>query len=53
VPTAELGAHRGELSIDHIAVPKEWVVVSADQIPAESAGKRLSDHDAYVVVIGS
>jgi hypothetical protein len=27
--------------------------VSADQIPAESEGKRLSDHDAYVVEIGS
>ena len=53
VPTAELGAHRGELSIDHIAVPKEWVVVTADQVPAEDAGKRLSDHDAYVVEIGS
>jgi len=52
VPTAELGAHRSERAIDHVAVPKEWVVVSAEQVPAR-AGKRLSDHDAYVVEIGA
>jgi len=49
VPTAELGAHRGERSIDHIAVPKEWVVLAAEQVAAAEDGKRLSDHDAYVV----
>jgi hypothetical protein len=49
VPTAELEAHRGERSIDHIAVPKEWVVLAAEQVAAAEDGKRLSDHDAYVV----
>ena len=53
VPTAELDAHRGARSIDHIAVPKEWVLVSADRVPAEADGKRLSDHDAYVVEAGA
>ncbi|HET9421109.1 MAG TPA: endonuclease/exonuclease/phosphatase family protein [Nocardioides sp.] len=49
VPTADLDAHRGERSVDHIAFPKDWVVVSADQVPAVEGSKRLSDHDAYVV----
>jgi hypothetical protein len=52
VPTAELGAHRGERSIDHVAVPKDWVVVGAERIAADGDGRRLSDHDAYVVQIG-
>ena len=52
VPTAELDAHRGERSIDHVAVPKEWVVVGAERVAAVAGGKRLSDHDAYVVEIG-
>ncbi len=52
VPTADLDAHRGERSIDHVAVPKEWVVVSAERVEAVADGKRLSDHDAYVVEIG-
>lgn len=49
VPTAEL-PHRidGLLSIDHIAVPPESETV-ATQVVAERDGKRLSDHDAYVV----
>lgn len=51
VPTAELGAHRGDRSIDHIAVPKEWVLLAAEQLPAVVDGKRLSDHDAYVVEV--
>jgi hypothetical protein len=51
VPTAELDAHKGERSIDHVAVPKEWVVIGAEQVPAEADGKRLSDHDAYVVEV--
>jgi hypothetical protein len=51
VPTVDLPAYRGELSIDHIAIPKEWVLISAEQVPAEVDGKRLSDHDAYVVEV--
>ena len=51
VPTTEL-PHRieGLLSIDHIAVPKD-VAAGATRIAAEAGGKRLSDHDAYVVEI--
>lgn len=51
VLTADL-PHRLEdlLSIDHVAVPAAWTVTSADRIVAvDRAGKRLSDHDAYVV----
>ena len=49
VPTAEL-PHRtdGLLSIDHVAVPDGWEC-SAARVVAERGGKRLSDHDAYVV----
>lgn len=53
VPTSELGAYRGERSVDHIAVPKEWVLLSAERVPAAAGGKRLSDHDAYVVEVES
>jgi hypothetical protein len=52
VPTADLPAHRGGLSIDHVAVPKEWVLLGVEQVPATWDDKRLSDHDAYVVEIG-
>lgn len=38
----------GLLSIDHIAVPATWGVDSCERLVAESAGARLSDHDAYV-----
>jgi hypothetical protein len=50
VPTTQL-AHRipGLLSIDHIAVPVTAAVVSADRLSAQADGRRLSDHDAYVV----
>lgn len=50
VPTANL-PHRldGRGSIDHIAVPGSWRVLSADRVSATREGKRLSDHDAYVV----
>jgi hypothetical protein len=49
-PTAELGHRdRGMCSIDHIAVPERWKVGSAEQLTAEADGRRLSDHDAYVV----
>lgn len=49
VPTAELDAYRGERSIDHVAIPKEWVLVRTERVEATADGKRLSDHDAYVV----
>jgi hypothetical protein len=46
VPTAHLPHRiRGLLSIDHIAVPPDWAVVSATRLSAEG----LSDHDCYVV----
>ncbi|WP_210649192.1 endonuclease/exonuclease/phosphatase family protein [Nocardioides sp. SYSU D00065] len=49
VPTAELPhAIDGLLSIDHIAVPA-GTAASARRVSAEHHGKRLSDHDAYVV----
>lgn len=50
VPTAS-SPHQiaGLLSIDHIAVPKTWVV-RATQQHRDFVGKtRISDHDAYVV----
>ncbi|NYG54969.1 endonuclease/exonuclease/phosphatase family metal-dependent hydrolase [Nocardioides perillae] len=52
VPTAPL-AHRipGLLSIDHIAVPRAWPVAGAVRVVAEAGGRRLSDHDAYVVEV--
>jgi endonuclease/exonuclease/phosphatase family metal-dependent hydrolase len=52
VPTADL-PHRieGLLSIDHIAVPPEEAVVEASAVDASQDGRRLSDHDAYVVEI--
>lgn len=46
--------HRIErlLSIDHVAVPAETVVQDATRVVAAAAdGKRLSDHDAYVVTV--
>lgn len=51
VPTANLG-HRieGLLSIDHIAVPAA-LHAQASRIDASHEGKRLSDHDAYVVEV--
>ncbi len=53
VPTTQL-PHRidGLLSIDHIAVPRGWST-SATRLPAERDGKRLSDHDAYVVELSA
>lgn len=49
VPTADL-PHRtdGLLSIDHVAVPHRWEC-SAARVVAGRDGKRLSDHDAYVI----
>ena len=51
-PTAEL-PHKtgGLLSVDHIAV-SAGRSASATRIVAEHGGKRLSDHDAYVVEVG-
>ena len=50
VPTAEL-PHRidGLLSIDHIAVSQEFAGEPTRVVAAKGA-KRLSDHDAYVVL---
>ena len=52
VPTKSLGsATPGHRSIDHIAVPMAWDVLDAGRISANVQGRRLSDHDAYVVSI--
>lgn len=51
--TADL-PHRitGLLTIDHIAIPDYWQLRDASRVVAESPdGRRLSDHDAYVVEI--
>ncbi|PUA82454.1 endonuclease/exonuclease/phosphatase family protein [Nocardioides currus] len=49
VPTSDLPhAIDGLLSIDHIAIPAGWSGV-ASRVVAEHDGRRLSDHDAYVV----
>ena len=53
VPTALL-PHRidGLLTIDHIAIARSEADVIPTRCIAESEGKRLTDHDAYVVEIG-
>ena len=52
LPTKSLGsATTGHGSIDHIAVPMAWDVLGAGRISADVQGRRLSDHDAYVVSI--
>ena len=53
VATAEQ-PHRidGITSIDHIAVPND-VAAGGERVVAEADGKRLSDHDAYVVTTRS
>ncbi len=50
VPTAS-SPHQIEelLSIDHIAVPKSWVVSATQRHRAFVGETRISDHDAYVV----
>lgn len=51
VPTAKLPHPiEGLLSIDHVAVPA-GSAASARRVVAECDGKRLSDHDAYVVEV--
>jgi endonuclease/exonuclease/phosphatase family metal-dependent hydrolase len=42
----------GLLSIDHIAVPAGARVGSCRRVAAVADGRRLSDHDAYVVELG-
>lgn len=50
LPTRSLGsATPGHRSIDHIAVPVGWDVQSVYRVSAIARGRRLSDHDAYVV----
>ena len=50
VPTENLAhAIPGLLSIDHIAVPAEWRFTDCRRVVAVAAGKRLSDHDAYIL----
>jgi len=49
VPTSVLGAAAGDGSVNHVALPADWTVMSVTRYVAESVGKRLSDHDAYVV----
>lgn len=43
-------AIEGLLSIDHVAVPEAWDT-ACRRIVADNRGRRLSDHDAYVVVV--
>lgn len=44
----------GLLTIDHIAIPERWQVRDARRVAAESPdGRRLSDHDAYVVEVAA
>jgi hypothetical protein len=51
-PTANLPQRiDAVLTIDHIAVPATWAIVSADRHIAEADGARISDHDAYVVEV--
>lgn len=52
VPTRSLSsATPGQRSIDHIAVPTGWDVNGAYRVAAETDGRRLSDHDAYIVCV--
>lgn len=49
VPTADLPhVVDGLLTIDHVAVPRD-VAATASRVVAEHDGRRLSDHDVYVV----
>jgi endonuclease/exonuclease/phosphatase family metal-dependent hydrolase len=51
-PTVDLShALPDLLTIDHIAVPSGARVTSVAQVDAAVAGRRLSDHDAYVVTV--
>lgn len=50
VPTETLRGRRsgGQSSIDHVAVPDDWVVTGAGRV---TVGRRLSDHDLYWVEV--
>ena len=50
MPTAS-SSHQIEdlLSIDHIAVPKSWLVTATRRHRAFVGETRISDHDAYLV----
>jgi hypothetical protein len=52
VPTAAL-PHRiaGAFTIDHIAIPAAWHVRGAERVHAQADGRRLSDHDVYVLEV--
>jgi len=50
-PTSVLGSEHGAGSVNHIAVPDSWTVMSVERHVASSGGKRLSDHDAYVIQV--
>nr|WP_165763363.1 MULTISPECIES: endonuclease/exonuclease/phosphatase family protein [unclassified Nocardioides] len=51
-PTADLShALPRLLTIDHIAVPTGARVTAVAQVEATRSGRRLSDHDAYVVTV--
>lgn len=53
-PTTDL-PHQidGLLSIDHVAIPMDATVSSAQRVSALLQRGRLSDHDAYVVELGA
>ena len=52
VPTAQLPhAIDGLLTIDHVAVPSAWEVLTAARVPAVSDSMRLSDHDLYLIEV--
>lgn len=51
VPTTHLMHHLGGCTIDHVAVPSSCATEGAWRVLAECGGKRLSDHDAYVVEV--
>ena len=53
VPTRDLPHRLGGIgTIDHIAVPREFVVVDATRVSGVGPEGELSDHDAYVVELG-
>lgn len=50
--TADLPHHiDGLLSIDHIATSPRWQPAQATRIVAAVEGRRLSDHDAYIIEV--
>ena len=52
VPTSTLGsASKGHRAIDHVSVPIDWDVRAACRVAAQTGGRRLTDHDAYVISV--